>query len=299
METIGLDFGNCNLKTSKGIIVPTKIINGKNILDSGFEIKINNNWYTIGQGDYDTTLDKTEKEYFIPFLALGLSLSTNNDFVRLVTGLPVNQYKNKKEKLLKIIDENKVLDFNLNGLNRKIYIAAAEVFPEGVATYYSLSSEYRRSLKDKDIIILDIGGRTTNIIWLKAGLKRSIYKYVSLESGIINVYSEIIKRINSIFTLGLELEDAENILKNGLEVDGIKEDLTFVREIIKNNMDKVFKELNINYPVRTSPLLVTGGGGGSFFKAIKKRYNTAVLVDNNILSNALGYERVGEKLWLD
>ncbi|MGY5241188.1 ParM/StbA family protein [Clostridium tertium] len=298
METIGLDFGNCNLKTSKGIIIPTKIINGRNILNSGFEIKINGNWYTVGDGDFDTTLDKTEKEYFIPFLAIGIGLSIEKDFVRLVTGLPINQYKNKKEKLLKIIEDNKILDFSLNGVDKKIYIAEAEIFPEGVATYYSLSPEYRRSIKEKDIVILDIGGRTTNIVWLKAGLKRSVYKYVSLESGIINIYSEVIKQINSLYTLGLEIEEAESILKNGLEVDGEKQDLNFVRGIIKNNIDKVFKELNINYPVRTCPLLVTGGGGGSFYKAIKKRYNTAVLVENNILSNAIGYERVGEKLWL-
>lgn len=76
----------------------------------------------------------------------------------------------------------------------------------------------------------------------------------------INIYNDMINEINSLYTLGLNIEDAEGIIKNGLEVDGEKKDTTFIKNIIRNNIEKVFKELNISYPVRTSPILVTGGG---------------------------------------
>ena len=300
METIGIDLGNCNLKTSKKIIVPALITRGGNyLISTGYEINFNGELFIIGEGDYDTNLNKLSKENLLPMLCLAAGLSTKEEFIRVVLGLPINQYRSNKNKMLEIIEENKILNFKLNGLDRCICIEEASIFPEGVATYYSLDIEKRKSLVDQDLIILDIGGRTTDIALLKAGKKRSVAKSTSLDMGMINIYNDMINEINSLYTLGLNIEDAEGILKNGLEVDGEKQDTSFIKNIVKNNIEKVFKELNISYPVRTSPLLVTGGGGKSFFKSLKKRYPTAQLVEDNLFSNAIGYKRVGDKLWQD
>lgn len=300
METIGIDLGNCNLKTSKKIIVPALITRGGNyLISTGYEINFNGELFIIGEGDYDTNLNKLSKENLLPMLCLAAGLSTKEEFIRVVLGLPINQYRSNKNKMLEIIEGNKVLNFKLNGLDRCICIEEASIFPEGVATYYSLDIEKRKALVDQDLIILDIGGRTTDIALLKAGKKRSVAKSTSLDVGMINIYNDMINEINSLYTLGLNIEDAEGILKNGLEVDGEKQDTSFIKNIVKNNIEKVFKELNISYPVRTSPLIVTGGGGKSFFKSLKKRYPTAQLVEDNLFSNAIGYKRVGDKLWQD
>ena len=300
METIGIDLGNCNLKTSKKIIVPALITRGGNyLISTGYEINFNGELFIIGEGDYDTNLNKLSKENLLPMLCLAAGLSTKEEFISVVLGLPINQYRSNKNKMLEIIEENKILNFKLNGLDRCICIEEASIFPEGVATYYSLDIEKRKALVDQDLIILDIGGRTTDIALLKAGKKRSVAKSTSLDVGMINIYNDMINEINSLYTLGLNIEDAEGILKNGLEVDGEKQDTSFIKNIVKNNIEKVFKELNISYPVRTSPLIVTGGGGKSFFKSLKKRYPTAQLVEDNLFSNAIGYKRVGDKLWQD
>lgn len=299
METIGIDLGNCNIKTSKGIIVPSLITKADYLISTGYQIEFNNQILIIGEGDYDTNLDKISKENLLPMLCLALGLSTKEEFIRMVIGLPISQYRSKKDKMIEVIEDNKILNFKLNGEERTVCIEDAAIFPEGVATYYDLDLEKRKVLLNKDLIVLDIGGRTTDIALLKAGKKRSVAKSTSLDVGMINIYNDMINEINSIYTLGLNIEDAENIIKNGLEVDGEKKDTTFIKDIIRNNIEKVFKELNISYPVRTSPVLVTGGGGRSFFKSIKKRYPSAELVADNLFSNANGYKRVGEKLWRD
>lgn len=300
METIGVDLGNCNIKTSKGIIVPSLITRGENyLISTGYQLEFNNEILIIGEGDYDTNLDKISKENLLPMLCLALGLSTKEEFIRIVLGLPINQYRSKKDKMIEVIEDNKILNFKLNGIERTIYIEDAAIFPEGVATYYSLDVDKRRELIEKDLIVLDIGGRTTDIALLKAGKKRSVAKSTSLDVGMINIYNDMINEINSLYTLGLNIEDAEGIIKNGLEVDGEKKDTTFIKNIIRNNIEKVFKELNISYPVRTSPILVTGGGGRSFFKSIKNRYPSAQIIEDNLFSNALGYKKVGEKLWRD
>ena len=280
--------------------MPALITRGGNyLISTGYEINFNGELFIIGEGDYDTNLNKLSKENLLPMLCLAAGLSTKEEFIRVVLGLPINQYRSNKNKMLEIIEENKILNFKLNGLDRCICIEEASIFPEGVATYYSLDIEKRKALVDQDLIILDIGGRTTDIALLKAGKKRSVAKSTSLDVGMINIYNDMINEINSLYTLGLNIEDAEGILKNGLEVDGEKQDTSFIKNIVKNNIEKVFKELNISYPVRTSPLIVTGGGGKSFFKSLKKRYPTAQLVEDNLFSNAIGYKRVGDKLWQD
>ena len=299
METIGVDLGNCNIKTSKGVIVPSLITKADYLISTGYQIEFNNEVFIIGEGDYDTNLDKISKENLLPMLCLAVGLSTKEEFIRIVLGLPINQYRSKKDKMIEVIQENRVLNFKLNGEEKTVCIEDAAVFPEGVATYYSLDVDKRKTLLDKDLIVLDIGGRTTDIALLKSGKKRSVAKSISLDVGMINIYNDLINEINSLYTLGLNIEDAENIIKNGLEVDGEKKDTTFIKNIIRNNIEKVFKELNISYPVRTSPILVTGGGGRSFFKSIKKRYPSAQIIEDNLFSNAIGYKKVGEKLWRD
>ena len=208
METIGVDLGNCNIKTSKGIIVPSLITKGENyLISTGYQITFNNEVFIIGEGDYDTNLDKIEKENLLPMLTLALGLSTKEQVIRIVLGLPINQYRSKKDKMLEVIEDNKILNFILNGEERTIYIEDAAIFPEGVATYYSLDIEKRKALVDKDLIVLDIGGRTTDIALLKAGKKRSVAKSISLDVGMINIYNDLINEINSQYTLALNIED--------------------------------------------------------------------------------------------
>lgn len=300
METIGIDFGSCNLKTSANIIVPSKVKICTNFFGADYLIEVEGRTYIIGEGEYDTVLDKTKKENFIPMLCLTLGLSTKEQVVRVVAGLPINQYKSRsKSKLESIIQDNKILSFKLNGIERNIIIENFSITAEGIATYYSLPIEIRNELRNKDVIILDIGGRTSDIALLKAGNKRTIGESTSLEVGMINIYKDVINEVNSRYTLGLDIEDAEYILKHGLEVDGENKDTGFIKEILLNNIKKVFKELNVSYPVRTSPILVTGGGGKAFYKAIKRRYPTAHMITNHMFSNAIGYKKVGEKLWRD
>jgi len=301
MDTVGTDFGSCNLKTSTGIIVPSKVTKcSSNFFGAEYLIEFQDETYIIGEGEYDTVLDKTKKENFLPMLCLALGLSTNEQVIRVVAGLPINQYKSvEKDKMERLILDNKMLNFKLNGVQRQIIIENCSITAEGIATYYSLPNEQRKELKDRDIVILDIGGRTTDIALIKAGKKRTIGQSTSLEVGMINIYKDIINEVNSKHTLGLDIEDAEYILKHGLEVDGERKDTEFIKDILMNNIKKIFKVLNVSYPVRTSPILVTGGGGEAFFKAIKKRYPTANMVNDHMFSNAIGYKKVGEKIWKD
>lgn len=110
METIGTDFGSCNLKTSTGIIVHSKVTKGNsNLFGAEYFVELEDETYIIGEGEYDTILDKTKKENFLPMLCVALGLSTSEQAVRVVAGLPIGQYKSKeKERLEQMLLDNRM-----------------------------------------------------------------------------------------------------------------------------------------------------------------------------------------------
>lgn len=297
-QIIGYDHGNCNLKTSSGWIVPAKVKTEENIFNSENEIIFNDKKYIIGEGEYDTEYDKTQKENFLPCLCAALGNSVvDQGPIDLVVGLPIEQYKKKKDELKEIIDSNKILEFKLNNNFRRIMIDKVLVYPESAATFYVLDKEFQDRFKNKDIIIIDIGGRTTDISLLEKGRIRKIIKVTSLDVGMINIYTDLKNYINSNFSTTIKIEQSQDILDYGLEIDGKIQDLSEAKEILKKNFLKIVKELNINYPTKTSPIFVTGGGGKYMFNSLNKKFPNSFLIKDYLFSNAKGFKKVGELNW--
>ena len=98
--------------------------------------------YYIGEGNFETELNKSSKNNFLPLLLTGIALNMNkNDvFQQIVCGLPINQYKANKEALEDMVLSSRVREIKLNGEPRKIVITDFKVYPEGVGAYYSLNT---------------------------------------------------------------------------------------------------------------------------------------------------------------
>lgn len=301
MITIGVDIGNVNLKSSENILIPNKVTTSNLVFTNTQKIQFNNKNYYIGEGIYDTELNKLKKEYLLPNLCLllGKSIPKNEKTVNLVIGLPILQYKNGYKEFEELINNHRVLTFKLNDESeRTIIIDKCKVFPEGLATYYSLDINVKNKFKDSEIIILDIGGRTTDLALLSSGKNRSIKIMDSLDVGTINIYSDIIKILNETYCTGLKLEDGDRVLRKGLYIDGEKINITEeIKMVLKANFDEIIKQLNVNYKAKINPIFLTGGGGNMLMTSIKKRFPNTHLVNNNLFSNAVGFKKIGEKQW--
>lgn len=296
---IGVDVGNYSTKTSENILFLTKTTCDKTLFEQGTEIIYNDNTFIIGQGEFETDLDKSSKDHLMVYLLSAIALSTKDVANQVVIGLPILHFKSNKDKLKSNIMENRINTISFNGIRRQIVITDCEVFPEGVGAYYSLQEEDKDMMNGKDLVIIDIGGRTTDICLLsyENGM-RTISKPLTLFVGMINIYDDFIKSTNEKLTLNKELEDAEKILKNGLELFGVKQDLSFTRPVIKKYIDKILKELYINYPIQTEKVILTGGGSFLLGDALKAYIPNLTIMDNSIFANAYGFKRVGESLWL-
>lgn len=296
---LGIDLGNVNVKTSEKIIYQNKISNDERLYDDADNIRVIHEGikYTLGQGEFNTNYIKADRKDLIINLLTAIALSTNENIIQVILGLPVQQYKVDKDRVEDNILSNRINNFKINDNNRQIIISDCKAFPEGLAAYYSLGNCYISEIGTMDIIIIDIGGRTTNIIlYSYVNGKRKLMNYITIPAGTLNIYSDFINSINDRYSLGLLREDAADILKNGLYLDGEKRELKFTRNIFERYTERIMAELRLNYPIRTSRCILTGGGGllmkGLFMKQIK-----GLIHISNIFANAEGFKKVGESIW--
>ena len=286
---LGLDLGNFAIKTSTNFSIESKISENKNILSQGAVIKLGDKEFIIGEGEYDTEFRKVKKVNYLNLLFAAIILSSNDISNKVVVGLPISQFKNDRQELTNLILQNAHMEGYLNNEKRVIDITDVEVYPEGVGAV---------SL-DFEGVVVDIGGRTTDICQIsRISGKRKIENPFSEPIGMINLYSDFIKALNTSYSLDLKLNDANRILTKGLRIKGIEQDISQEKRVFKDYVDKIVSKLRIEYSIDTLEVALTGGGALVLGNAIKKRLgeNTDI-IDNSLFANAKAFEKVGREIW--
>lgn len=285
---LGVDIGNYSLKVNPDINIKSLISKEENILGSKIVLKYDDETFVIGEGNFESELNKSSKKNFLPLLFTAIALSSTETFNQVVCGLPINQFKRNKDYLGKLIDNNRIKNISINGIEREIVISDFKVYPEGIGAYYSLNTK-------EDLIIIDIGGRTTDIAYI-CNNKNNLNSTVA--TGTLNIYKSIADKLNSEYSLDLNLSMIDRIIERGeLKVDNLNIDLSFITEILKNNFQRIKEDLDFKFPARTEKIVLVGGGAKLFKKAFLKRYSNCEVSNNPIFANADGFKKVGEYLW--
>ena len=284
----GIDIGNSITKDEKGYSFDSKTTYIENILGSKYKCELNGEVYYVGEGEYDTTYRKVDKNNYIKllFAILGISGALKN--IQLILGLPLSQYKEDGQKLKDKIKENFFMQGALNGIEKTFIVEDIEVYPEGVA---SLSKDYEG-------ILVDIGGLTTDCCMVtNINNRLKIEKPISLPTGTLNLYSDFINLINNKFGLDLKDKDANRIIKNGLSIKGEKQNINFAINVFKEYLENLIRQLNLQYSLETNRVTFTGGGSLLLSKPIGKRIPYAEIQENALFSNAEGFYKEGCRLW--
>lgn len=292
---IGVDLGNYAVKTSTGVHFLSKFIESNGFY--GNEIIYDGKAIVVGEGEFQTDYKKSMKENTLPLLYSALALSSKDEqCFQVVLGLPIQQYKNNKSELINLIEDNRAKTIEVNGKKRDIFITDVTIAPEGASAYYNLSKENKRSIGKKQLVIVDIGGRTTDVCLFK---DKQIKQYKTIPGGMLNIYNNIVSTINEVYSQNFDLEDGEEVLREGLFLDGEDKDVSFIKTILKRQFDSIFKDLQLNFNVDKGYLLLTGGGASTFKKAFRKRLNNVIVSEDNVFDNVKGFVKVGEQLWLN
>lgn len=285
---IGIDVGNATTITSEGIIFDSKLTNIEPLNECDC-IVIDNKKYYIGEGDFDTTYRKVNKESYVTLMYSALALSSKDTHNNVVLGLPLSQYKEDKNTLINKVMKESNKEIILNGNAKKIIIDDVEVFPEAIVT---LEDDYEG-------IVIDIGGRTTDAALVENYRgKRKIINPISIPAGTINLYGDFVNLLNGRFSLDLKLQDAERILKNGLLLDGKLQCIDFAIEVFQRFVTDIINRLQIEYSLRTNRISLTGGGAELFGETLKSRLGDGVQIqEDGLYANANNFCELGCSIW--
>ena len=291
---LGIDLGNFSVKTSEKFSFISKIKEGVSFNEKNNFILDGTN-YSIGDGEFSTDWNKSRKENLIPMLFYAIAKCSKEDINQVVIGLPIQQYKAEKEALKSLIEANRVKEIVVDGIKRNILISDIEIAPEGAAAYNNLSTEIRSKIGKRQLLIIDVGGLTTDICLFK---DKSIMDVKTVPVGMLNIYQEIVDHINSKFVQNFKLEDGEDVLRDGLFINGEYKDISFIKPILVKNFNSIWKEVQLKFNTSTGYVLLTGGGSNVLRQAFKNRLGNNLLIsENSLFDNALGFKRVGESLW--
>lgn len=286
---IGADIGNEFVKIvteTKQTYLLAKIKEGTTI--TGYNLNYKGINYTIGEGTHETEFNKADKKYLMQFIYSAMAEVSTEEENKIVVGLPIGQYQQNKDRIKERILDDNINSILVNGHYKTFIIKDVLVYPEGLGTVRN----------DFEGIVLDIGGRTTDICLLKEeGGKRRIINPQSLGHGTLNLYNDIAKAIREKYNIDVKASDVEGIIKKGFYVDGEQKEATFIIDILKAFTDNLINTLNLDYNLRMNKIAVVGGGGALFYNSIKRRVKQAELIQEPFYANARAYYKEGERVW--
>lgn len=282
---LAIDLGNYNIKTSEGINFISTFAEFDGI-DPGERKLLNYNGkdYVMElKSSFDNEFNKTKKNYIPNLLwAINRSLPRGVDSVSIVLGIPVENLGtvNKfKEEL-----ENKKFVFRVRGNEkRSILINKVAVVAEGVSSFYTLPETERMN----DTLIIDIGGRTTNVVSFKNG---RIEHKKQINKGMINYYEDVASKYNSKGEC-VNTEDIKNLIEKGIvDIDTV----TFYKnELVKYIFNQVKTKCNRDY----YKIWFTGGGSIELKETILRLEPKANFMDNALFTNVNGNKRIALTQW--
>ena len=153
--------------------------------------------------------DKTQDErYFILTLfAIAKELENRGHYmpveeIQLAVGLPPEHFGALKDKFAAYFKRNGIIKFVYRDKPYSIVIDCVMVFPQAYAAVVPQSSLVVHTVR---MFIVDIGGYTTDVLLLKSG-KPDLQFCRSLETGIITMNNEIIRKVGALHDMRIEDE---------------------------------------------------------------------------------------------
>lgn len=168
-------------------------------------LKYNRKYFKVGEGRATITEDKISDENarFLTMAAIAKELRTEGvqkAEIILAVGLPFSDYGREKKLLVAYYEEKNLLKYEYEGIRYDIAIKKVFVFPQ----CYSAIAPRLNNMKE-DYLIVDIGSKTTDVVFLKKGMP--------VESKSITVEKAMVKWMRQIQG-NLQVQYGKNVPEN-------------------------------------------------------------------------------------
>ena len=256
-------------------------------------LKFERKYYKVAEGRAAITEDKVSDENarLLTMVAIAKELATvgvTKAEVILAVGLPFSDFGREKKGLIQYYEQKPVLKYEFEGVKYDITISKIYVFPQ----CYSAIAPRLSNMK-KDYLVVDIGSKTTDVIYIRDGLP--------VESKSITIERAMVKWIRQIQG-NLQIQYGKNIPENEILKVILKQSsslpksfINHIRNGITEQIEALMLELEEReFDLNYTNVIYVGGGAVAVKNLAESKDNIAY--DCDILANAKGYEFLAEQM---
>lgn len=242
--------------------------------------------------------DKTRDESFFILTLFGIAKELacagplpSAERIDLAVGLPPEHYGLLKDKFRDYFKRSESIQFCYNDKPITIMIRNVFVYPQAFAAIAPQKSQLKHHLR---LFLVDIGGYTTDVLLLREG-KPDMQFCRSLETGVITMNNDIIRRVGALHDMQIEDEHISAVLRGQetiLPVE-VKETIRKSAEQHAKNILNQLRELKVD--LRSNPAVFIGGGSALFRDYLEHSplVASATFVED-VKANAIGYQAMAE-----
>ena len=281
---LSVDLGNYNTKTSNKVLFESRFEEGNAEAFDGQDIlEFNDKRYLMEKGIWDLDYDKANKDY-MPCLLTAIAKSfprlNNITGLGIVLGLPLNQLKNK-DKIIEELEGN-TFRFTFNNKEKTVEFVKVGVIGEGFSSIYTLTETERQ----ESILLVDIGGRTINIVEYEDG---NVQNTNTIPLGMYNFYEDVQKEL-----LNRNPVSIENV-RGLIEKKKINDEAT-ITKLKQKFVGNLVNNLKTHNP-EFKEIYFTGGGAMTLKKELQEAYAHANFLNDLLFSNVLGNKLLADTIW--
>lgn len=256
-------------------------------------LKFERKYYKVAEGRAAITEDKVSDENarLLTMVAIAQELSAvgvTKAEVILAVGLPFSDFGREKKGLVQYYEQKPVLKYEFEGVKYDITISKVFVFPQ----CYSAIAQRLCNMK-KDYLIVDIGSKTTDVIYIRNGLP--------VESKSITIERAMVKWIRQIQG-SLQIQYGKNIPENEILKVILKQSSSLPKSYIHHIKNGITEQIDAlvleleerEYDLTYTNVIYVGGGAVAVKNFTEHKDNIAY--DCDILANAKGYEFLADQM---
>ena len=295
---LGIDHGNFAIKTPELDFVSGLAEHTVRPPMTDEILEYQGKYYTPTSKRISYMRDKTQDDrYFILTLfAVAKELERKGrisqmEKMKLAVGLPPEHYGLLRDKFADYFTDRGLVEFKYGGRPYRIFIEQVMVFPQAYAAVVQKSSLVVNAVR---MFVIDIGGYTTDVLLLRNG-KPDLQFCRSLETGIITMNNEIIRKVGVLHDMRIEDEHISAVLQ-GRETYLPEDIIRTIREETGHHAKEILDQLReLQVDLRANPAIFIGGGSillRPFFEKSPQVLRADFIGD--IHANAVGYEMLAK-----
>lgn len=216
---------------------------------------------------------------------------TSMEKIQLAVGLPPEHYGLLRDRFGEYFKNRGMVEFKYAGKPYRIFINRVMVFPQAYAAVIPQSSLIVKTVR---VFVIDIGGYTTDVLLLRNG-KPDLQFCRSLETGIITMNNEIVRKVGALHDMRIEEEHISAVL-GGQEIV-LPEDIKItIKEEAERHAKEILDQLReLQVDLRANPAIFIGGGS-MLLKSYLQQSPLVIQADfiEDCHANAIGYEMLAQ-----